>query len=123
MGSIGFSNEVDYIIKAIYELNLQGIGKDKVVLRIYGDGPLKYKIYKLIKSLKIKNIILNNAVASNSIEKISESADAFIFAMLDLQSVYRYGISFNKIFEYMSLSKPIIYNTYTYFNPLYLSIK
>ena len=38
--------------------------------------------------------------------------------MLDLQEVYKYGISFNKIFNYMSLSKPIIYNSNSLYNPL-----
>ena len=38
--------------------------------------------------------------------------------MLDLPGVYKYGISFNKIFEYMSLSRPIVYWSCAKYDPI-----
>ena len=46
LGSIGFANGLENIISAFYELKKQGIGKETLVLKIVGDGPLKAKIMK-----------------------------------------------------------------------------
>ena len=121
LGSIGHPNAVDIIIKSIYELKLQGLNKDKVILNIYGDGPLKEEMIKLSFKLNLDNVIFNKPIANTDILKLYDSADGFIFAMLDLPGIYNYGISFNKIFEYLSFSKPIIYNSNSLFNPMIYS--
>ena len=121
LGFIGHANGIEILIKVYKELQSRGLGQNDLILRIYGDGPLKEKMKKLVFNLHLDNIFFYQPIPKNQIIDISNSADFFIFSMLDLPAIYNYGISFNKIFEYMSLSKPIIYNSYGKFNPLDLS--
>ncbi len=121
LGSIGYPNAVDKIIKSFHELNLQGFNKDKIVLSVYGDGPLKKKMIELSSKLGVDNVVFKKAIPNIDLLKECDNADGFIFAMLDLPKIYNHGISFNKIFEYLSLSKPIVYNSYSSFNPIVFS--
>jgi len=118
IGSIGYPNALDVIIKSMYQLKMKGYYKDKIILNIYGDGPLKKEMINLSINLNLDNVFFNNASLNNDISKLYECADGLIFAMLDLPEIYNYGVSFNKIFEYLSSSRPVIYNSNSKFNPM-----
>ena len=118
IGSLGKANAVENIIRAIFHLNMQGINKEKLILNIYGDGPLKEELINLVIDLKIENIKFPPTFKKREVYEMTKCSDGFIFSMLDLPNVYKYGISFNKIFEYMSLSRPIVYWSCAKYDPM-----
>ena len=118
LGSLGKANAVENIIRAIFSLNQEGINKKKLILNIYGDGPLKKQLINLVIDLKLDNIKFFAPEKKKKVYEITKYSDGFIFSMLDLPEVYKYGISFNKIFEYMSLSRPIVYWSCAKYDPI-----
>ena len=118
LGSLGKANAVDNIIRAVSYLNKEGINKKKLILNIYGDGPLKEELIKLVIDLKIDNIKFPPTIKEREVFEITKNSDGFIFSMLNLPNVYKYGISFNKIFEYMALSRPIVYWSCAKYDPI-----
>lgn len=118
LGSLGRANSVENIIRAIFYLNKEGLNKKQLILNITGDGPLKKQLINLVIDLKIDNIKFFPPENNKKIYEITQNADGFIFSMLDLPNVYRFGISFNKIFEYMSLSRPIVYWSCAKYDPI-----
>ena len=48
------------------------------------------------------------AVPKQALQALTDQADAFVVAMQPLPELYRYGISFNKLFDYFLASRPIV---------------
>jgi glycosyltransferase involved in cell wall biosynthesis len=107
LGSLGQANGIETIIEAI---KIAASEKLNIVLKVYGDGPLKENLKKENEDLIKQNYLeFNDSVKKHFIPSIAEEADCFILHFLDKPKLYKYGISPNKIFEYMSLARPIIF--------------
>jgi len=103
-GGHAISNSLDTIIEAarIFE-------KDNSFHFIFvGDGQEKQNLKKLAKGLN--NITFLNPVSKKQIPAILELMDYLIITW-NKSSIYRFGISPNKIFDYMMAAKPIIHAT------------
>ena len=48
------------------------------------------------------------AVPKQALAALTAEADAFVVAMQPLPELYRYGISFNKLFDYFLAARPIV---------------
>ena len=75
---------MENIISAFYELKKQGIGKETLVLKIVGDGPLKAKIMRMTNDLNLDNIYFYKSVSEEELASKCKNCDGFIFAVLDL---------------------------------------
>jgi glycosyltransferase involved in cell wall biosynthesis len=116
-GSHGQANGLECLIQAMYELNKMP-GMVHVHLRLIGDGPLKPKLIEQAKKMKLKNIRFENSVPKSKIPKLASQADAFVICVKDLPGLYKYGISMNKLFDYLAASKPIIIGSSAFNNPV-----
>lgn len=110
-GSIGIANALDIVMEIANKLK----ENDKIQFNFIGEGPLKQKYLEYIKENGLKNIKFYDGVAKEEIPAILKEADC-LFVSTRKCNLYRYGISFNKVFEYLAASKPIIISYDTKFD-------
>ena len=102
-GAIGVPNDVITLVKAFQLLKEN---KD-IQLIIIGDGVEKENIKKYVKENELSQIKLLDAVAKNEVLNFLQKADILWAGMIDSE-LYKFGFSFNKLYDYMAVSKPII---------------
>ena len=74
-----------------------------------GGGQQKTQLVKLAEELHLRNIQFRDAVPKTELHRILESADAFILSMRDLPGLYKYGMSFNKLCDYVASGRPVLF--------------
>lgn len=67
-----------------------------------GDGPLKPSLVEQASEMGLTNVSFEPPVAKSQIPALAAQADAFVIAVLNLPGLYRYGISMNKLFDYLA---------------------
>jgi glycosyltransferase involved in cell wall biosynthesis len=77
-------------------------------LRLVGDGPSKAALQQLATTLGLGNVSFEPPVAKAAIPTLAGAADAFVFNLLDAP-VFRFGISSNKLFDYLAAGRPIVF--------------
>lgn len=101
-GSIGIANALDEIFEVAKELQ-----EENIMFNIIGEGPLKDKYINYCKENNINNIKFYNSIFKNEVPALLKESDTLIVTTKKC-NLYKYGISFNKIFEYLAAAKPII---------------
>lgn len=99
-GAIGLANSLKYIIQSVIDLE-----NEDFVLCILGDGVNKEKLQKL--SNGHNNIVFLDRVNKNKVQDFLSRCD-LLYVGLDSLPIFEYGISPNKLFDYMYASKPIL---------------
>jgi len=113
-GAIGKINNLDILLEAA-EILKEGYSEIKFLL--VGDGPEKERLVMIIGEKNLNNIEFNKAVPKREMAKIIYKSDALILLLRD-SSLYRYGISLNKLFDYLASGKPIIFSSNSINNPV-----
>ncbi len=116
-GSHGLANGLDNLVRAMKVVQSSPEGQ-RIFLRIIGHGPLKPALINLSNQLELKNVFFEKSVPKDQIPMLAAQADAFILTVLDLPNLYRYGISMNKIFDYLAASRPILIASNAANNPI-----
>jgi len=113
-GTIGLANNLEPLIKAARHL------KESPTLHItlVGNGP-KLEILKQ-QAADLDNITFLPPVPKTEIPALLLEADAFFLALKDIP-LYRFGMSMNKLFDYMAAAKPIIFATNIEENPVVIA--
>jgi glycosyltransferase involved in cell wall biosynthesis len=57
-------------------------------------------------------------VTKNQIPSLASEADALVICVRDLPDLYRYGISMNKLFDYMASGRPVVIASNARNNPV-----
>jgi glycosyltransferase involved in cell wall biosynthesis len=116
-GAHGQANGLENLLKAMRKVEDSLVG-GKVVLRMIGDGPSKAALMLLAEQLNLKSVIFEPSVAKHKIPFLAAQADAFVIAVRDIPNLYRYGISMNKLFDYLAAQRPIILASAAANNPV-----
>lgn len=101
-GSIGIANALEELFEVAKDLR-----EENIMFNIIGDGPLKDKYINYCNENAINNVKFYNSVSKNEVPALLKESDALIVTTKKC-NLYKYGISFNKIFEYLAAAKPII---------------
>ena len=117
-GAHGQANALEILLYAMSELEKRGIGADDILLRFIGDGPSKHKLQALANQLRLNSVRFEPAVPKYELPDLLTEADAFVVSMQPLPELYRYGISFNKLFDYFSASRPIVSASCAAYDPV-----
>lgn len=104
-GSMGMANALNIIIETALKMKEE----KNVYFHFFGDGYQREKLETMAKKEKLSNVIFYGRVEKKYIPSILKQADVNIATSLNL-SIYNYGISLNKLFEYFAAGKPIISN-------------
>lgn len=104
-GAHGSANGLDNVLRAMALLQDR---RSAVRLRLIGDGPLKAELQVLAAGLSLGNVSFEPPVAKASIPALAREADMFVFNLVDAP-VFKYGISSNKLFDFLAAQRPIIF--------------
>jgi len=115
LGAHGQANALDVVLQAAQIVQNQGYSQIKFIL--IGDGPEKPKLKKLATELELKNVEFRDPVPKDKIPEALQEANVFIFN-LEKAEVFKYGVSSNKLFDYLAASKPVIFSVRSSNNPV-----
>ena len=115
-GAFGQANNLETLLLAMCEL-AESSEAHRVRLRLIGDGPNKPALESMAKNLNLPNVFFENPVAKREIPSLAAEADCFVAILRD-SPLYRYGISLNKIYDYMAAGKPVIFACSSANNPV-----
>lgn len=115
LGAHGRANALDVLLQAAKIVQDQGYHEIKFVL--VGDGPEKPKLIELASELELRNVEFRDSVQKSEVPKALRDADMFIFNV-EKTDVFKYGISSNKLFDYMAASKPLLFSVKALNNPV-----
>lgn len=102
----------DFIISTAYFVN-----KGNIEFIIVGDGEKKRELIALSNKVGSSNVKFIGPVPKSSVRKYIKSFDICFLGLEDI-SAYWYGISCNKLFEYMEAARPIIGSYRTKYDPI-----
>ena len=114
-GSHGLSDALDSVLDAAAILNSEVQGR--FCFRFIGDGPNKRELQRRVKAEAIANVVFSDPVPRREVFSKLQEADAFIITTKKTD-LYRYGISPNKLHEYMAAGRPTIFAGNSYNNPI-----
>lgn len=101
-GSIRLVNKVDMLVCAAKQLR-----GTNIKFLIWGDGDQVELIRQKIRNEKLNNIVLKGKVDRKYIPSILSKADLNII-LGETSSLFRFGLSPNKLFEYLAAGKPVL---------------
>lgn len=101
-GSIGIANA----LQSIFEI-AKSLEKEDIVFNLIGDGPLKKEYEEICIKNEIKNVSFYSQVLKNEVPALLKESDILI-ALSKKTELDKYGVSLNKIFEYLAAKKPIL---------------
>ncbi|WP_286954146.1 MULTISPECIES: glycosyltransferase family 4 protein [Aminobacterium] len=101
-GSFGLANALHYLISAAPMLQ-----DKKIVFVLIGQGAEKTNLIRLTKKLKVDNVFFLPTISKIGIPLCLNNFDCLIMTARR-SKLCQYGISLNKIFDYMMSGRPII---------------
>jgi glycosyltransferase involved in cell wall biosynthesis len=103
-GAHGLANSLDIVLEAAKILQNKSIN---VIIRLIGDGPCKAKLILKAKKYGLKNVVFDKVISKQNIYSVLAETDAYLM-ILKKAEVFKYGVSPNKLFDYLAMGKPII---------------
>ena len=114
-GAHSTANGLEQVLQAMRMVETQG---NDTRLRLIGDGPLKPFLMALAEQMMLKHVSFEPPVAKEAIPALAAQADAFIFPIADAPIFIKYGISANKLFDFLAAARPIIFACRSWNNPV-----
>ena len=116
VGALGRVNDVATIVEAaaLAEARLPG----RIGVVIIGDGPERARVELLARD--VTAVVLAGAVPKRDVPLVLAAVDGGI-VHATRNPVYRYGISFNKLFEYLAARRPVVFACESAYDPVALT--
>ncbi|HLP15493.1 MAG TPA: glycosyltransferase family 4 protein [Bacteroidota bacterium] len=102
-GGHAISNALDTFVKSAIHLT-----RNDAALVLVGTGTEKERLMRRAKHLSLSNVYFLPPVPRRSVQPLLRSMDA-LFIGWQNKPIYRYGVSPNKLMDYMLSGKPIIH--------------
>jgi glycosyltransferase involved in cell wall biosynthesis len=115
-GTMGFVYRLDTLLDVAALLEREE-NKRPVVFRLLGEGPEKARLQKRVQVERIRSVQFDPAVPKAQVFRSLQIADALIAILRNLP-LYQYGISLNKLYDYMAAARPIIFGINCSYNPV-----
>jgi glycosyltransferase involved in cell wall biosynthesis len=96
---------------------LQERGCMNIEFRMTGAGTCKGEIVEQADKLALKNVTFPDPVPKSQLGQAMACADAFIFGVRD-RPIYRFGMSLNKLTDYLVGGRPIVYYGRSTYDPV-----
>lgn len=103
-GAHGPANSLETVLRAARILSARNRSIQFVLV---GDGPSKNSLIRQSQQLGLANVTFMDPIPKERIPGFLASADAAVITLAAVDT-YSYGISPNKLFDYMAAGKPVI---------------
>lgn len=103
-GTLGIANALKYLI---YAANL--LKETNIEIHLLGNGPEKKTLMGIVNDKNISNVYFHDAIPKNEVGIFLSKMDA-LYIGWHFSKIYRFGISPNKLFDYLASAKPIIHS-------------
>lgn len=100
-GAHGVANGLSTLVQAMRLLD-----PSEVMLSLVGDGPLKPQLVAEAESLR--HVRFLDSVPKTQIFDLLQTADAFTTLAVNAK-VFKWGISPNKVFDYLAMARPVVF--------------
>lgn len=114
-GAHGLVNGLDIAIRAMSIAS--GEGGPPMSLILVGDGPEKPALKRLASELGAGNVLFIDPIRKDRIPELLAHVDVGVLHAT-ATPVHRYGVSFNKLFDYMAAGLPIAFACDTFADPV-----
>jgi glycosyltransferase involved in cell wall biosynthesis len=114
LGAHGRMNALDVILDAAAILQEKGLRHVRFVF--VGDGPARNDLMRYAEEKKLANVEFRASVPKSELFAVMSEADAFVFNLEDLP--FNYGVSSNKLFDYLASGRPVLFAGNTANNPV-----
>lgn len=115
-GSHGVANGLDSIIEAAEILERTATAKP-VLFRFLGDGPEKKRLMEKVRSRDLRRVRFDPPVEKRSVYRVLQGANAFVATLCD-SPLYRWGMSLNKLYDYMACGRPVVFGAHVNPDPV-----
>lgn len=115
LGGFVEANSIDSILDAAAVLEKRGRSDIRFVL--VGSGQEREALIARAKAMGLANVEFRAAVPKREVARTMGEADAFIYGLRDLP-LYRFGISLNKLTDYLAAGRPIVFFGRSTYDPV-----
>lgn len=103
-GTIGIANNLDYLLAAAEILK----ENSEIHFIILGNGGEKQRLQKRVKDNALTNVTFLEAIPKEEITGFLTLIDVAFISLLP-ENLFKFGVSPNKVFDYMYAKKPILW--------------
>ena len=103
-GTIGIANNLDYMIDVAEMLK----DNDEIHFMLLGNGGEKKRLQQRVQKLALKNVTFLDTVPKESVDSFLQEIDVAFISLLP-EKLFKFGVSPNKVFDYMYAKKPILW--------------
>jgi glycosyltransferase involved in cell wall biosynthesis len=115
-GAHGRANGLDTILDAVRILQPE-VTAGRVRCVLMGDGPEKPRLEGRVREENIRGLEFEPPVPKDQVMSRLARAHGFLMVLRD-SPVFKWGISPNKLFDYMMMGRPVLFSVRTPFNPI-----
>ena len=105
IGAHGRANCLDVVLDVAEQVAKRSAG---IRFALIGDGPMKHSLMAAATQRNLDNVVFRDPIPKSAVFDTLLEADATI-VVLDDSPLYRYGISLNKIYDFMAAGRPIVF--------------
>ena len=103
-GTHGVANALDCLVTACMHVPQH----ESIGVVLVGDGPEKSKLQQLASSLRLDNVYFFDPIPKRAIPALLAQMDV-LYVGFQNQPLFRFGVSPNKLMDYMMAGKPVIH--------------
>lgn len=103
-GTLGIANALDSFVKAADQLK----DYSEIAFVLVGQGKLKADLQRQVADLNLNNVYFVDAIPKKQVQTLLQLFDV-CYIGLTKDPLFRFGVSPNKLFDYLYASKPILY--------------
>lgn len=104
-GAHGLANGLPVLVEAARVLRDRGVAS--IALVFVGDGPAKAGCEQRARDYGLANVLFGGPVPKHDLPAVLGALDVALFPLRD-GSVARYGLSSNKLFDYLASGRPVL---------------
>ena len=103
-GAIGVANNLQLLLEVALRLK----DKKDIFFRIVGEGAQKEKLRAFVKENNLSHVSIEDSVPKGEVANILQNSDVLFLSLID-SPLYRFGISLNKLFDYMASGRVVVF--------------
>lgn len=115
VGGLARANALDVVLDAAKIL--QDRGENHVRFVFVGGGQEQPRLLERVGAMGLRNVHFHGVVAKEHLPRVMMEADAFVLSLRRLL-LYEYGISLNKMCDYLAAGRPILFAGASSYDPI-----